>query len=83
MAGGARSGAGRLAGAPPYGLAIVIVVPLLSPSGSWFLVLSYVAPLSATLLTLKLTLLVFLLMRPLVIEHLPVLSVVHETVLVE
>ena len=66
-----------------YYFVTVILVPLLSPSGSWFLVASYVAPLSTTLLTLKLTLLVFLLIRPLVIEHLPVLSVVHETVLVK
>lgn len=66
-----------------YGLFTVIVVPLLSPSRSSFAVASYVASVLVKLLTLKLTLLVVLLTRALVIEHLPVLSVVHETVLVE
>lgn len=71
-----------------YGLGTVKLVPLEAcapESGSWFADDRYVAPVFVTLVTVKVTFAVFVLILPLVKGHVPmdgpVVAVVHERVL--
>lgn len=63
-----------------YGLATVMLVPLLSPSGSWLADESYVSEPCVTPLTVKVTVLFFLWILLFSTEHVPELSVMHEPV---
>ena len=59
-------------------MATVIVVPLLSPSGSLLLDATYVAPLAVTFVTVKAALVFDLFRFPVVTLHVPPAIVVHD-----
>jgi hypothetical protein len=62
-----------------YGFRMVIVVPSLSPSGSPLLDGTYVAPLAATFVTVKVTLVFDFARFPVVTLHVPP-AVLHDAV---